>query len=149
MENISKDFTWKRFLKTNHKVDNTPTPAQKDAIIELVTKVLQPLRDLVGVPVIVSSGFRSAALNVLVGGSNTSQHSANNGAAADLQCPSKSNVAIFNIIKDKLTFDQLIWEFGTNTEPSWVHVSYKTTNNRKQILKATKNAAGKTVYTNM
>ena len=64
-------------------------------------------------------------------------------------CIKKSNAEIFKIIKDKLPFDQLIWEFGTDKEPSWVHVSYNAKNNRKQILKARKNKLGKTVYENI
>jgi len=56
-----------------------------------------------------------------------------------------SNTEIFNFIKDTLDFDQLIWEFGDNNKPDWVHVSYNAGKNRKQMLKALK-VNGKTVY---
>jgi hypothetical protein len=57
-----------------------------------------------------------------------------------------SNADVFKYIKDNLEFDQLIWEFGTDKNPDWVHVSYETSGKqRKQILKAVK-SGGKTVY---
>jgi hypothetical protein len=76
----------------------------------------------------------------MIGGSKTSQHT--KGEAMDLQIGAKG----FNFIKDKLNFDQLIWEFGNDENPSWVHVSYSS-KNRKQVLKATKKN-GKTIYSN-
>jgi hypothetical protein len=58
-----------------------------------------------------------------------------------------TNAEIFNYIKDNLNFDQLIWEFGTDTNPDWVHVSYDSSGKqRKQILKAKRAAGGKTTY---
>lgn len=149
MGDISKNFSWSELTVTNHNIPNIPNEDQKKNIEDLVINVLQPLRDLAGVSIIVNSGFRSPAVNKKVGGASTSQHCANKGAAADLTCIKKSNAEIFKIIKDKLPFDQLIWEFGTDKEPSWVHVSYNAKNNRKQILKARKNKLGKTVYENI
>jgi hypothetical protein len=90
----------------------------------------------------VSSGYRSPELNSLIGGSKTSQHCFGN--AADVQVEER-NHEIFNFIKENLDFDQLIWEFGTDAEPSWVHVSYVQGKNRKQVLKAIK-VNGKTQY---
>lgn len=149
MGDISKNFSWSELTVTNHNIPNIPNEDQKKNIEDLVINVLQPLRDLAGVSISVNSGFRSPAVNKKVGGASTSQHCANKGAAADLMCIKKSNAEIFKIIKDKLPFDQLIWEFGTDKEPSWVHVSYNAKNNRKQILKARKNTLGKTVYENI
>ena len=149
MGDISKNFSWSELTITNQNIPNIPNEEQKKNIEDLVINVLQPLRDLAGVSISVNSGFRSPAVNKKVGGASTSQHCANKGAAADLMYIKKSNAEIFKIIKDKLPFDQLIWEFGTEKEPSWVHVSYNSKNNRKQILKARKNKLGKTVYENM
>jgi hypothetical protein len=57
-----------------------------------------------------------------------------------------TNAQIFEFIKENLEFDQLIWEFGTKSNPDWVHVSYESTGKqRKQILVASK-VGGKTVY---
>ncbi len=96
----------------------------------------------------VSSGYRSDALNKAIGGSRKSQHS--KGEALDLDNDNKnvaaSNTEIFNYIKDNLDFDQLIWEFGTDENPDWVHVSYLSIDeNRKRCLRAYKEN-GKTKY---
>ena len=114
-----------------YKIDNTPSKEQWKRIQTLVDEVLEPVRIGLDKPIIVNSVFRSTKLNERVKGAGTSQHLANKGAAADLMYIKKSNAEIFKIIKDKLTFDQLIWEFGTDKEPSWVHVSYNSKNNRK------------------
>jgi zinc D-Ala-D-Ala carboxypeptidase len=102
--------------------------------------VFEPLRIHLNTPIQISSGFRSLQVNKMIGGAKTSQHT--KGEAMDLQIGSKG----FNFIKDKLQFDQLIWEFGNDENPAWVHVSYSS-KNRKQVLKATKKN-GKTIYSN-
>ncbi len=56
-----------------------------------------------------------------------------------------SNKEIFEYIKNNCTFDQLIWEFGSENAPSWVHVSYNSQGNRGQVLRAVK-SGGRTVY---
>ena len=92
--------------------------------------MLDPLRDLFGKPVLVSSGFRSNDLNRAVGGAATSQHM--KGEAADIYTGTKEgNKKLFELIRDNLPFDQLIDE----KDFSWVHVSFKEIGNRKQILK--------------
>jgi len=121
-----------------------PNEQQINFIRELCINVLQPIREEFGVPIRISSGFRSPRLNVAIGGSTSSQHCALRGAAADIQMD-EMNAEIFNYIKDELIFDQLIWEFGDGQNPDWVHVSFHKGNNRKQILKAVK-ANGKTKY---
>jgi hypothetical protein len=93
---------------------------------------LQPLRDGIGKPIKVNSGYRCKRLNKLIGGSPTSQHT--EGNAADLDAVGYSNAELFNYIKDNLDFDQLIWEFGNRKEPAWVHVSWDSRRMRKQIL---------------
>jgi hypothetical protein len=97
---------------------------------------------------LISSGFRSKELNTAIGGAKNSQHTT--GEAVDIDHDLSANVVtnrmIFDFIKSNLTFDQMIWEFGTSQNPDWVHVSYVGGNkNRNQILRAIKHG-GKTTY---
>jgi zinc D-Ala-D-Ala carboxypeptidase len=119
---------------------NEPDAPQITNLKLLANHVFQPLRDNFEVPIYVSSGYRSPKLNNAIGGSNTSQHC--QGRALDLDADvfgKISNAEIFYYIKDCLDFDQLIWEFGDDTNPDWVHVSYTSpTENRGRILKAYK-----------
>jgi zinc D-Ala-D-Ala carboxypeptidase len=144
---LSKNFTLGEMIQSQTAIrkgiDNTPNGDQILNLIDLCENVLQPLRDHIGA-IYISSGFRSQKLNVAIGGSTTSQHCALNGAAADIDMGEK-NREIFEYIKNELPFDQLIWEFGNDECPSWVHVSYKEGKNRKQILKAVKEN-GRTKY---
>lgn len=114
-------------------IDNTP---DADVICNLrlvAEKVFQPIREHFGKPIRVSSGYRSLKLNTAIGGSKTSQHV--KGQALDLQGTNGiTNKQIFDYIKKNLDFDQLIWEYGTSAEPAWVHVSLKSSGNRKQVL---------------
>jgi hypothetical protein len=147
MENISKNITYKEATRTSRKFDNTPNFKQLENMKLLAEEVFEPLRKYLDSPIKVNSFFRSVAVNKAIGGSSTSQHCANNGAAIDLSSlPGKTNRDIFDYIKDNLTFDQLIYEFGDRENPAWVHVSYKKEGNRAQVLKATK-INGKTKYT--
>jgi hypothetical protein len=145
--NLSKNFTLGEMIQSQmairKNIDNNPNGDQILNLIDLCDNVLQPLRDAIG-PIRISSGFRSQKLNVAIGGSTTSQHCALNGAAADIDMGGR-NREIFEYIKNELPFDQLIWEFGNDECPSWVHVSYKEGKNRKQILKAVKEN-GRTKY---
>lgn len=127
-------------------VSNMPTEAHIANFKLLAEKVFQPIREHFGVPIHISSGYRSEALNKAIKGSNTSQHCTGEAIDIDMDGTAIKNAEIFNYIKDNLEFDQLIWEFGTDTNPDWVHVSYESTGKqRKQILKA-KKAGGKTTY---
>ncbi len=129
-------------------INNMPPQSVINTLKIAAEKVFEPVRLHFGVPIFVSSAYRSPELNKAIGGSSTSQHM--HGEAFDLDMDGKStkvtNAAIFHYIKDNLVFDQLIWEFGNDTNPDWVHVSYETTGaQRKQILKA-KRVNGKTSY---
>ena len=121
-------------------IDNSPTDDHLESLEDIAKDIFQPLRNALGV-IYVSSGYRSEDLNKAIGGSRKSQHS--KGEALDLDNDNKngaaSNTEIFNYIKDNLDFDQLIWEFGTDEKPDWVHVSYTTKrSNRKEILRVRK-----------
>ena len=124
-------------------ISNMPTPEHIENFKLLAENVFQPIREHFGVPIHISSGYRSKALNTAVGGSLTSQHCSGEAIDIDMDGTSVTNAQIFNYIKDNLNFDQMIWEFGNDTNPDWVHVSYESTGKqRKQILKAVKSAKG-------
>jgi len=129
-------------------IENYPeNTAHIDNMRLLAENIFQPIREAFCVPIFVSSGYRSIQLNIAIGGSSsTSQHM--KGEAMDLDADRYgkiTNSQIFNFIKDELDFDQLIWEYGDSENPDWVHVSYKSDGNRKQILKV-KRVNGKGVY---
>ena len=129
-------------------IDNTLKGVHLEAAKELAENIFQPMREHFGKPIWLSSGYRSEALNKAIGGSKTSQHC--KGEAMDIDMDGRggpTNAEIFNYIKDNLPFDQLIWEFGNDKAPDWVHVSYKKGGpQRGQILTAKRNSAGKTTY---
>ena len=127
-------------------VSNMPTPEHIENFKKLAENIFQPIRKHFGKPIHISSGYRSAALNKAIGGASSSQHCKGEAIDIDMDGTSITNAQIFNYIKDNLNFDQLIWEFGTGSNPDWVHVSYNSTGKqRKQILKALK-VNGKTSY---
>jgi hypothetical protein len=142
--NLSAHVTLAEFqdsaTATTHGINNQMNESQIASAKLLCENVFEPLRIHLNTPIKISSGFRSLQVNKMIGGASTSQHT--KGEAMDLQIGAKG----FNFIKDKLQFDQLIWEFGNDENPSWVHVSYSS-KNRKQVLKATKKN-GKTIYSN-
>jgi hypothetical protein len=146
---ISAHFALAEFTRSEsakrHGVSNEPTPEHLQNLITLCEKVLEPIRMKFG-PINISSGYRSKALNHYIGGSLNSQHCEAKAADIDMDgMGGASNTEIFNYIKDSLDFDQLIWEFGDNNKPDWVHVSYNAPKNRKQVLRALK-VNGKTAY---
>jgi hypothetical protein len=127
-------------------ISNMPTPEHIENFKLLAEKVFQPIREHFAVPIHISSGYRSAALNKAVKGSLSSQHCSGEAIDIDMDGTTITNAQVFNYIKENLEFDQLIWEFGTDKNPDWVHVSYESKGKqRKQILKAYK-AGGATKY---
>jgi hypothetical protein len=123
-----------------------PTPQHIENFKKLAEKVFQPIRDHFGVPIRISSGYRSAALNKAIGGSLSSQHCSGEAIDIDMDGTSITNKQVFDFIKDNLIFDQIIAEFPDKGNPAWVHVSYKSTGTqRKQVLVA-KKISGKTIY---
>ena len=128
-------------------IDNTPTAEHLENFKLLAEKVFEPIRLHFKTPIFISSGYRSKALNDLIKGSSSSQHCKDKAIDIDIN-GSKGGVTnkmVFDFIKSRLDFDQLIWEFGTDANPDWVHVSYVKTGNRKQKLKAVR-SGGKTTY---
>ena len=127
-------------------IDNTPNPTQIEAMKLVAEKVFQPLRKWVGGPIKVNSFFRSADLNEAIGGSKTSQHCKGQAIDIDDTFGHAINAVMYRWIKENLDFDQMIWEFGDDKNPNWVHVSYVSEDkNRNRCLKAYKED-GKTKY---
>lgn len=129
-------------------ISNQPTEVHLASMKLLAENIFQPIRKHFAKPIGISSGYRSEALNKAIKGSKTSQHC--KGEAMDIDMDGKGNPTnneIFNYIKNNLPFDQLIWEFGNDKNPDWVHVSHSPLGNQRgQILKAKRNSAGKTYY---
>ena len=120
-------------------IDNTPTQNHKQNMRLLAENIFEPLRAYVGGPIKINSFYRSPELNKAIGGSARSQHC--NGQAIDIDDTfgRATNAEMFEFIKKHLNFDQMIWEFGDDENPNWVHVSYVSKNkNRNRCLKAYK-----------
>jgi len=129
-------------------INNTPSGEHLENFKKLAENIFEPIREHFAVPIHISSGYRSKELNTAIGGSLTSQHCQGEAIDIDMDGSSSgvSNADVFKYIKDHLNFDQLIWEFGTDSNPDWVHVSYESKGKqRKQILKAVR-SGGKTSY---
>jgi len=125
-------------IAVRHGYRNEPNEKQIENLRLLCVNVLQPLREIIDVPIFINSGFRSFDVNAAVGGKFNSQHL--EGKAADFVVPSSNLIDVFNIVLKKLSFDQLIYEFG-----KWIHVSWNGIENRRDIL-ISKKIHGKTVY---
>jgi hypothetical protein len=142
MEKISKHISYKEGVNSptaiRRGINNVPNSDQLVNMRLLAEKVFEPLRVHFDTPIKINSFFRCTALNVAVGGSGSSQHC--KGEALDMDATGDvTNKMLFDYIKDNLTFDQLIWEYGNDDEPDWVHVSFTdNTVNRKEILRAVK-----------
>lgn len=148
MENrISKYISWNEATKSPTAIrlglENVPNPEQLENMKRVAT-IFDFVREKLNTPLIVSSFFRSEQLNKSVKGAKKSDHVL--GCAIDIDSTDNQfNRQIFEIILHNCEFDQLIYEFGDDTAPDWVHVSLKAENNRKQVLRAVKEN-GKTVY---
>lgn len=138
MKNISKYITYLEATTSQtasrKSIDNTPSNAELINMQLVAIRVFDVVRNHFKTPLRVSSFYRCLKLNTAVGGAKNSQHKA--GQAIDMQGTGDvTNKEIFDFIKANLDFDQLIWEFGNEANPAWVHVSYVSKEkNRKQIL---------------
>ena len=140
---ISDNITYAEAIHSNTAkrkgIDNTPTAKQVEVMKLTAEKIFEPLRSWVGGPIKVNSFFRSPELNEKIGGSKTSQHCKGQAIDIDDVYGYKTNAEMYNWIKENLNFDQMIWEFGTDMNPNWVHVSYVSEeDNRNRCLKAYK-----------
>ena len=126
-------------------IANVPKVEHIANLKRIAKNVFQKVRDNFGVPIKVNSGFRSVELNKAIGGSRKSQHCEGEALDIDDTYGGVTNKEIFYFIKENLEFDQLIWEFGDEKNPDWVHVSYREGSNRKRVLKAVRKK-GKVLY---
>jgi len=149
---LSKSFTLNELIKSQEAIrlgiENIPNKEHIENLKILCEKILQPLRDYYGLPVSISSGYRSVALCEAIGSSAKSQHT--KGQAADFEIFGVANKEVSDFIIQNLEYDQCILEFWNENEPNsgWVHCSYSINGNRKQYLKAQK-VNGKIVYSPM
>jgi len=147
---ISKHISDKEGVYSNtairRGIDNKPNEDQLKCMELLANEVFEPLRNYVAKPIKINSFFRSPDLNTAIGGSKTSQHCKGQAIDIDDTFGHMSNAQMYHWIKDNLDFDQMIWEFGDDNNPNWVHVSYVSPEkNRNRCLKAYKEN-GKTKY---
>jgi zinc D-Ala-D-Ala carboxypeptidase len=150
MEKVSKYVSYFEVTHSNQakalKIGNIPNAEQLGNLKLVCTNIYDKVREHFRKPIGISSAYRSYELNQRIGGSKSSQHM--EGKAIDVDGDIHggiSNKDIFDYIKKNCTFDQLIWEFGSENAPSWVHVSWNKNGNRGQVLRAVKNG-GRTVY---
>ena len=147
---ISKHISYKEGIYSNTAtrkgIDNTPNGEQLDNMELVAEEVFEPLRSYVGGPIKINSFFRCPELNKAIGGSSKSQHCKGQAIDIDDTFGRCTNAEMYHFIKEHLDFDQIIWEFGDDDNPDWVHVSYVSAeDNRGRCLKAYRKD-GKTHY---
>jgi hypothetical protein len=147
---ISKHISYKEgvYSRTAMRrgIKNNPNAEQMENMVAIAEEVFEPLRVWVGGPIKINSFFRSPELNKAIGGSAKSQHCYGQAIDIDDTFGKMSNANMYEFIKENLDFDQMIWEFGDDDNPDWVHVSYVSPEeNRQRCLKAYKEK-GKTKY---
>ena len=131
---------------TRLDIDNEPNDEQMNNMCLIAQEVFEPLRMWVGGPIKINSFFRSPKLNKAIGGSTKSQHCHGQAIDIDDTFGRATNAEMYDFIKEHLDFDQMIWEFGDEDNPDWVHVSYVSEDkNRNKCLQAYKEN-GKTKY---
>ena len=150
MEKISNHISYKEAIKSNTAtrlgINNIPNDYQITNMVGVAVNVFEPLREYVGGPIKINSFFRCEDLNRAIGGSSRSQHCEGRAIDLDDTFGHKTNAEMFHYIRENLNFDQLIWEFGNDKNPDWVHVSYVSKEeNRGRVLQA-EIINGKTTY---
>jgi len=151
MKNISKHVTYKEGVYSNTAMrlglKNEPTEEHLSNMELLSEKVFEPLRMHVNGPIKINSFYRGPELNKAIGGSSKSQHCEGRAMDIDDDFGYMSNADMFEYIKNNLSFDQMIWEFGNSDNPNWVHVSYVNEDaNRNRCLLAYKDENNRTKY---
>jgi len=147
-KNLSLDEVIYSQTALRRNIDNTPTEEHIENLKYVAEKIFQPIREHFGVPIYVSSGYRSKDLNEAIGGSPRSFHS--HGMALDLDQDGRnkgvSNADVFYFIKDNLQFTELIWEFGTKNNPNWVHVAIAPGREEEKNTKIAQKINNRTTY---
>tara|TARA_R100001463_G_scaffold39870_2_gene85140 strand:- start:887 stop:1342 length:456 start_codon:yes stop_codon:yes gene_type:complete len=140
---ISKHISYKEGVYSNtatrRGINNDPNDEQLDNMELIAEKVFEPLRKWVGGPIKINSFFRSQELNTAIGGSSKSQHCKGQAMDIDDTFGKATNAEMYHWIRENLDFDQMIWEFGDDDNPAWVHISYVSEEeNRNRCLLAYK-----------
>ena len=140
---ISNHISYKEGTYSNtairRGIDNTPNEEQLSNMQLIANEVFEPLRTYAGGPIKINSFFRSPELNTAIGGSSKSQHCKGQAIDLDDTFGNMTNAEMYEFIKEHLDFDQIIWEFGDDKNPNWVHVSYVSPEeNRNRCLLAYK-----------
>jgi len=150
MNKISKHISYKEATRSTTAlrlgIENVPNEYELQNMEMVAKHIFEPLRQAIDAPIKINSFFRCEELNKAIGGSSKSQHCQGRAIDIDDIYGNVSNAFMYYYIKDNLDFDQLIWEFGTDDSPDWVHISYvDEDSNRKRCLKAVREN-GKTKY---
>jgi len=127
-------------------LDNTPNKEQLKCMKEVAENLFEPLREWVGGPIKINSFFRGEPVNTAIGGSTRSQHMKGQAIDIDDTFKHKTNAEMYHYIKDNLDFDQMIWEFGTDKNPNWLHISWVSHRPNRKKLTIAKKVNGRTKY---
>ena len=151
MKNISKHVTYKEGTYSNTAnrlgLANDPTEEQLENMKLVAEKVFEPLREHVSHPIKINSFFRGPQLNKAIGGSHSSQHCKGQAIDIDDSYGNSTNAYMYEWIKKNLDYDQMIWEFGTDENPDWVHVSFVNEGvNGNRCLKAYRKEGSRKTY---
>ena len=150
MENISKRISWHEgtYSRTGERrdLDNTPNEDQLKCMKEVAENLFEPLREWVGGGIKINSFFRGEPVNTAIGGSTRSQHMKGQAIDIDDTFGHKTNAEMYHYIKDNLDFDQMIWEFGTDKNPNWLHISWVSHRPNRKKLTIAKKVNGRTKY---
>ena len=139
---LTKHFSLKEFTKSQTAdrkgLDNTPPQDIIPKLSFLATQILEPLRERIQKPIIITSGYRSPQLSLAIGSSQLSQHC--KGEAIDIEALGMSTLNLAEMIINHFEFDQVILECYKKGDMNsgWVHVSIKSGDNRKEVLTYTK-----------
>tara|TARA_R100001591_G_scaffold112282_1_gene124552 strand:+ start:396 stop:857 length:462 start_codon:yes stop_codon:yes gene_type:complete len=150
MEKISKHISYHEgtYSRTaeRRELDNTPNKEQLKCMKEVAENLFEPLRKWVGGPIKINSFFRGEPVNTAIGGSRKSQHMKGQAIDIDDTFGHKTNAEMYHYIKDNLDFDQMIWEFGTDKNPNWIHISWVSHRPNRKKLTVAKKIKGRTKY---
>ena len=150
MGTISKHISYHEgtYSRTGERrdLDNTPNEEQLKCMKEVANNLFEPLRKWVGGGIKINSFFRGEPVNTAIGGSTRSQHMKGQAIDIDDTFGHKTNAEMYHYIKDNLDFDQLIWEFGNDKNPNWIHISWVSHRPNRKKLTIAKKVNGKTKY---
>ena len=147
---ITKHISYKEGVYSTtalrRNIDNKPNEEQLASMKLIGEKIFEPLREYVGGPIKINSFFRGEELNKAIGGSTRSQHCKGQAMDIDDTFGYKTNAQMYDFIKEHLDFDQMIWEFGNDNNPNWVHVSYVSPEKNRQVCLKAYKQNGRTKY---